>query len=77
MPILPDEVFTTLSPDWVCEVISQSTASLDRVKKLAIYAGAEVAHAWLVDPMACTLEVLRLDNGRWTIIATRRRCVSG
>jgi len=70
MPNLPDGAFTTLAPDWVCEVISPSTASLDRVKKLAIYARAEVAHAWLVDPLARTLEVLRLDNGRWTIIAT-------
>jgi len=70
MPSMPDGVFTTLAPDWVCEVISPSTASLDRVKKLAIYARAEVAHAWLADPLAHTLEVLRLDNGRWTIVAT-------
>jgi len=30
----------------------------------------DVRHAWLVDPMARTLEVLRLDAGRWTILAT-------
>jgi hypothetical protein len=29
-----------------------------------------VAHAWLVDPIAQTLEVLRLENGRWLILAT-------
>ena len=69
MPALPDTAYFTVIPDWVCEVISPSTASLDRVKKLAIYARAEVAHAWLVDPLAHTLEVLRLDNHRWTIIA--------
>ena len=70
MPALPDTAYFTVIPDWVCEVVSPSTASLDRVKKLAIYARAEVAHAWIVDPLARTLEVLRLDNGRWTIIAT-------
>jgi Putative restriction endonuclease len=29
-----------------------------------------VGHAWLIDPDAGTLEVLRLENGRWTILAT-------
>jgi Uma2 family endonuclease len=70
MSALPDTAYFTVIPDWVCEVISPSTASLDRAKKLKIYARAEVAHAWLVDPLARTLEVLRLDNGRWTIVAT-------
>ena len=28
------------------------------------------AHAWLVDPVARTLEVLRLEAGRWTILGT-------
>jgi hypothetical protein len=46
-----------------------STALLDRAKKLAIYAREGVAHAWIVDPLAGTLEVMRLENGRWTILA--------
>ncbi len=29
-----------------------------------------VTHAWLVDPIARTLEVLRLDGERWTIISS-------
>ena len=29
-----------------------------------------MSHAWLIDPLARPLEVLRLDNGRWTIVAT-------
>jgi Uma2 family endonuclease len=70
MPRLPDEAYFTISPDWICEVVSPSTAAMDRVKKLTIYARELVAHAWLVDPLAQTLEVLRLDAGRWTIVAT-------
>ena len=70
MPRLPDTAYFPLAPDWICEIISPSSASLDRVKKLAIYAREGVAHAWLVDPIARTLEVLRLENGRWTILAT-------
>jgi len=54
----------------VCEVISPSTARLDRAKKLGIYARESVQHAWLVDPLARTVEVLRLEGGRWTIVAT-------
>ncbi len=70
LPRLPETAFISLAPDWVCEVLSPSTASLDRVKKLAIYAREQVAHAWLVDPAGRTLEVLRLEAGRWTILAT-------
>ncbi len=68
MPHLPDTAFFPLAPDWVCEVLSPSTASLDRAKKLGIYAHEGVAHAWVVDPIAGTLEVSRLENGRWTIL---------
>jgi len=67
---IPDEAFIALAPDWVCEVISPSTAALDRVKKLAIYAREGVPHAWLVDPIIRTLEVLKLEAPRWTIVAT-------
>jgi Uma2 family endonuclease len=70
MPKLPDTAYFPLAPDWVCEIISPSTASLDRVKKLASYAREKVAYAWIIDPDPRTLEVLRLDGGRWTILAT-------
>lgn len=60
MPEMPHEPFFTLAPDWVCEVLSPSTARVDRVKKLPVYASAGVRHVWLVDPLAQTLEVLRL-----------------
>jgi len=70
MPSAPQTAYFPLAPDWVCEVLSPSTVSLDRTRKLAIYAREQVAHAWLVDPIARTLEVLRLDAGRWTIVSS-------
>ena len=70
LPSVPAAPWLSAPPDWVCELLSPSTASLDRARKLRIYAREGVTHAWLVDPIARTLEVLRLENGRWTILAT-------
>jgi Uma2 family endonuclease len=70
LPALPDTAYFALAPDWICEVLSLSTASMDRVKKLRIYAREGVSHAWLADPLARTLEILRLEGGRWTILST-------
>ena len=70
LPSLPLEAYFTVAPDWICEVVSPSTAALDRVRKPGIYAREQVTHAWLIDPLAQTLEVLRLQSARWTIVAT-------
>jgi Uma2 family endonuclease len=70
LPVLPDEAFFSLAPDWVCEVLSPSTAALDRVKKLAIYAREGVGHVWFLDPSAQTLEVLRAADGAWVLVTT-------
>lgn len=70
MPTFPyDAAFFTLAPDWICEVLSPSTSKIDRGDKLEIYAREEVRHAWLLDPADRTLEVLRLESGRWTRLA--------
>ena len=70
LPHPPDTAYFPLAPDWICEVLSPSTAVLDRARKLRIYAREGVAHGWLVDPLARMLEVLRLEGGRWTLLAT-------
>lgn len=70
LPRLPDEPYIAVAPDWIAEVISPSTAALDRVKKVSVYAREEISHAWLVDPIAMTIEVLRLENRHWTIVTT-------
>ncbi|MBI3402048.1 MAG: Uma2 family endonuclease [Acidobacteria bacterium] len=67
LPVVPETAYFTLAPDWICEVLSPATARLDRHKKLAIYAREGVPHAWLVDPVQRTLEVLRLEHQQWVI----------
>jgi Uma2 family endonuclease len=63
--IVDDEPFFRLAPDWVCEVLSPSTAKYDRTDKLLIYAREGVRWAWLVDPLQRTLEAFRQDEGSW------------
>jgi len=72
MPELPDAAAFELAPDWICEVLSPSTATTDRAEKLPAYAREGVGHAWLVDPIARTLEAHRLEAGRWLIVGTWR-----
>ena len=64
----PRTDFLSVSPDWVCEVLSPSTGSLDRGDKLKVYAREAVTHVWLVDPLARTLEVLLLDGATYRIL---------
>lgn len=65
MPEVPDVAAFTLAPEWICEVLSPTTARIDRVGKMRIYARHGVSHAWLVDALAHTLEVYRLVQGQW------------
>jgi len=59
-----------VAPDWVCEVISERTKAKDRGKKRRIYRRERVGHYWLVDPREQTLEVYRLEGGRWLELET-------
>jgi Uma2 family endonuclease len=68
MPELPEVAAFELAPDWVCEVLSPSTAPLDRTRKLPVYARERVGHVWFVDPSPRTLEVLRLDGSGYRIV---------
>ena len=59
-----------VAPDWVCEILSPSTEATDRSKKMRIYRREGVGHAWLVNPITRTLEVYRLETGRWVLLDT-------
>ena len=67
MPEYPNTSGCTIRPDWVCEVQSPSNARHDRVVKLPKYAKDGIPHVWLLDPRAQTLEILRLEEGRWVV----------
>ena len=70
MPVVPNTAWFTLAPDWVCEVISPSTARIDRSRKMRIYARAGIAWHWIVDPLLQTVEVYTLRDGHWVVLRT-------
>lgn len=67
MPRMPEDQRFEVVPDWVCEILSPSTARKDRVIKMPVYARYGVAYLWLVDPIARTLETFALEEGRWVV----------
>jgi Uma2 family endonuclease len=67
-----DAAWTSIAPDWICEVLSPSTQGIDRAEKMEIYLRERVGHAWLVDPIARTLEVYRLGDEVWERLAVFR-----
>ena len=69
LPAIPETAAIELAPDWVCEILSSTTTTLDRTRKMPIYARNGVAHLWLIDPTARTLEIYRLEGERWTVVS--------
>ena len=55
-------------PDWVCEILSPSTARHDRVDKAALYHRAQVPWLWLVDPLERTIEVREHGPKGWIVV---------
>jgi Uma2 family endonuclease len=73
MPELPETAYFTLAPDWICEVLSKSTEDFDREEKMPLYAREGVRNAWLLDPIARTLEVFVLGaDRRWSRAGVHR-----
>lgn len=70
MPELPRTAWFELRPDGICEVLSPSTAVLDRTRKQDIYRQHGVPWLWFVDPAARTIEVLRLSGQDWMVAGT-------
>jgi Uma2 family endonuclease len=64
----PEEHRFAVPPDWICEVLSPKTARNDRIKKMRTFAGHEVPYTWLIDPGLMTLEVFKLESGRWVLL---------
>lgn len=65
MPELPLSAKITLAPNWLCEVLSDSTEIHDRRDKMPLYARHGVEHVWLLDPVLRYLEAFWNDRGAW------------
>jgi Uma2 family endonuclease len=70
LPTMLDEVGITIAPDWVCEVLSPSTAIHDRTIKFEIYYDFGVGHLWYLDPEYKTLEVFGRGDEHWQALKT-------
>jgi Uma2 family endonuclease len=70
LPELPADQRFEVVPDWVCEILSPSTASTDRQIKMPVYARHGVAYLWLVDPTAKRIEAYARDGRDWQRIGT-------
>jgi Uma2 family endonuclease len=57
-------------PDLVVEILSPSTARIDRRLKKDLYERAGIPEYWLVDPDAHCLEQLRLESDRYRLTGT-------
>ncbi|HZI04130.1 MAG TPA: Uma2 family endonuclease [Archangium sp.] len=64
-PSFAEAAFSTVAPDWLCEVLSPSTVHIDRHRKLPIYHREGVSHVWLIDPRTRILEIYRRQERDW------------
>lgn len=64
LPTPPQGHKIQVPPDWVCEILSPTTGTIDRKAKVPLYAHHQVPFAWLVDPRGKTLESFELLAGK-------------
>lgn len=55
------------APDFVVEILSDSTEKVDRGIKFIDYAAHGVFEYWIVDPLKKTIEKYRLQNGEYSL----------
>lgn len=68
-PAIANDAYLAVAPDWVCEILSPSTAQKDRALKADVYAKQGVSWMWLLDPQLKTLEAYRNQSGQWLQLA--------
>lgn len=57
------------APDLVVEILSESTAKIDRATKLKLYARYGVGEYWVIDPVAISVEIYRWVAGGYELAA--------
>ncbi|MCY4199214.1 MAG: Uma2 family endonuclease [Gammaproteobacteria bacterium] len=68
---MPDAAYFEMAPDWLCEVPSPATRTIDLRPKREIYARAGVLDMWLVDPQARWIEAFELQSEQWQPLGKR------
>lgn len=71
LPDVPKKIFAepliTVTPDWICEILSPSSGRRDRVLKRKIYLELKVGYYWIIDPINQTLEAYKYEtSSKWT-----------
>ncbi|MDY2626741.1 MAG: Uma2 family endonuclease [Lachnospiraceae bacterium] len=56
------------APDWVIEIVSPSSKTMDYYRKLALYQSAGVREYWIVDPMKEIILVYNMEYGDAPVI---------
>ncbi len=68
-----EDRYLTVTPDLVVEVLSPSTRHVDRGAKRRLYERQGVTEYWLIDPVLETVQVFRLQSGRFEVAADLAR----
>ncbi|MGL4608444.1 MAG: Uma2 family endonuclease [Trueperaceae bacterium] len=63
----PEQMFFP-APDFVVEILSDSTQERDRNTKFKDYAAHGVEEYWIIDPARLTLEQYLLENGDYNLV---------
>jgi Uma2 family endonuclease len=60
-----DGPWCDVAPDWVCKILSPSTAKKDRGDRMRTYAACNIGHLWLIEPKDRLLEVFQRQDSIW------------
>lgn len=71
-PALPPGRPLSIRPDWICEILSASNETRDRVDKLQSYFAAGVPHYWLANPVERVLEVYRRTDLAYALVLSAK-----
>jgi Uma2 family endonuclease len=71
-PTCPTGTVITVTPDWICEILSTNFTN-DTIKKKRIYHQAHVGHYWLIEPLEQTLQVFRWHPAGYVEILSAER----
>ncbi|MDD7388530.1 MAG: Uma2 family endonuclease [Lachnospiraceae bacterium] len=56
------------APDWIIEIVSPSSKTMDYYKKLALYQSAGVREYWIIDPAKKIILVYNMEHGDAPVI---------